>query len=216
LDGTLVPTDRVAARAERGPHLWYSGKHHPFSGSMQVFADPTGFPLWVSDVRPGSTHDLDPRPGPRPAHALPTRRTRAAGAGRDGLTAGLGVQVLIRHHPDGPLHVDNRRYSQLMTALARWLKITDRKDGLAPTSAGARGGDARDESAELRELRRRNKLLEENEILRRATAYFARDVLPRWPTRWSVKSPSNRSLSRCLPDAGQFLSRPTASGWPIR
>jgi transposase len=36
------------------------------------------------------------------------------------------------------------------------------------------------DSAELRELRRRNKLLEqENEILRRATAYFARDVLPK-------------------------------------
>ena len=36
------------------------------------------------------------------------------------------------------------------------------------------------DSAELRELRRRNKLLEqESEILRRAMAYFARDVLPK-------------------------------------
>ena len=25
---------------------------------MQVVCDPTGFPLWISDVRPGSTHDL--------------------------------------------------------------------------------------------------------------------------------------------------------------
>jgi DDE superfamily endonuclease len=58
LDGTLVPTDRVAARAERGHHLWHSGKHHAFGGSVQVLCDPGGFPLWVSDVRPGSTHDL--------------------------------------------------------------------------------------------------------------------------------------------------------------
>jgi transposase len=67
------------------------------------------------------------------------------------------------------------------SCLARWLKIADREDGLAPASAsGDRGGGGKDESAELRELRRRNKLLEqENEILRRATAYFARDVLPK-------------------------------------
>ena len=58
LDGTLVPTDRVAARAERGHHLWYSGKHHAFGGNVQVIFDPTGFPLWVSEVCPGSTHDL--------------------------------------------------------------------------------------------------------------------------------------------------------------
>jgi hypothetical protein len=58
LDGTLVPTDRVAARAEAGHNLWYSGKHHAFGGNVQVLCDPTGFPLWVSDVRPGCTHDL--------------------------------------------------------------------------------------------------------------------------------------------------------------
>ena len=67
------------------------------------------------------------------------------------------------------------------TCLQRWLKIADREDGLAPPTSSARGGGgSTDESAELRELRRRNKLLEqENEILRRATAYFARDVLPK-------------------------------------
>ena len=64
------------------------------------------------------------------------------------------------------------------SCLQRWLKIADREDGFAPPASG--GGGAKDESAELRELRRRNKLLEqENEILRRATAYFARDVLPK-------------------------------------
>ena len=67
------------------------------------------------------------------------------------------------------------------SCLQRWLKIADREDGLAPPAAsGDRGGGGKDDSAELRELRRRNKLLEqENEILRRATAYFTPDVLPK-------------------------------------
>ena len=65
------------------------------------------------------------------------------------------------------------------SCLQRWLKIADREDGLVPPASGDRGSGGKDSDAELRELRRRNKLLEqENEILRRATAYFARDVLP--------------------------------------
>jgi transposase len=66
------------------------------------------------------------------------------------------------------------------SCLQRWLKIADREDGLVPPASGDRGSGGKDSDAELRELRRRNKLLEqENEILRRATAYFARDVLPK-------------------------------------
>ena len=65
--------------------------------------------------------------------------------------------------------------------LARWLRLADRQDGLdeAPpaAAAAAAGGEL---AAENRELRRRTKQLEqENEILRRATAYFARDTLPK-------------------------------------
>lgn len=59
------------------------------------------------------------------------------------------------------------------SCLARWLKIADREDGNPPAPASS-------STEELRELKRRNKLLEqENEIMRRATAYFARDVLPK-------------------------------------
>ena len=74
-----------------------------------------------------------------------------------------------------------RSFGVSESCLARWLKIADREDGLAPPASDGREGAGKPEgSAELRELRRRNKLLEqENEILRRATAYFARDVLPK-------------------------------------
>jgi transposase len=65
------------------------------------------------------------------------------------------------------------------SCLQRWLKIADREDGLTPPTSGDRGGGEKGESAELRELRRPNRLLEQEEkILWRATAYFARDVLP--------------------------------------
>jgi hypothetical protein len=118
LDGTLIPTDRVAARAERGHHLWYSGKHHAFGGNLQVIFDPTGFPLWVSDVRPGSTHDLTaarelvlPALYPHAARGLP-------GLADKGYTgAGVGIHVPIKHQPGGVLHIDNRCYNQLINAL---------------------------------------------------------------------------------------------------
>ena len=59
------------------------------------------------------------------------------------------------------------------SCLQRWLKLADIEDGKAP-------GLTKEESAELRELKKRNRLLEqENEILRRAAAYFAQAVNPK-------------------------------------
>jgi hypothetical protein len=57
LDGTFVPTDQVAARPEAGHDLWFSGKRR-HGGNVAVLSNPSGFPLWVLDVRPGSVHDL--------------------------------------------------------------------------------------------------------------------------------------------------------------
>jgi transposase-like protein len=61
------------------------------------------------------------------------------------------------------------------SCLSRWLRVADREDGLA---AGPPAPESED-SAELRERRKRNRQLEqENEILRRAAACFAGEVLP--------------------------------------
>lgn len=57
LDGTLIRTDRLAVTGPNGADLWWSGKHHCHGGNIQVFCLPDGFPLWVSDVRPGREHD---------------------------------------------------------------------------------------------------------------------------------------------------------------
>lgn len=45
-------------RSEAGHDLWYSGKHRRHGGNIQVLTDPTGYPVWVSDVEPGSVHDI--------------------------------------------------------------------------------------------------------------------------------------------------------------
>ena len=49
----------------------------------------------------------------------------------------------------------------------------------AEIDAGNKPGNTTDESTELRELRRRTRLLEqENEVLRRAAAYLSQAILP--------------------------------------
>ena len=58
------------------------------------------------------------------------------------------------------------------SCLHRWLALDDVDQGKRPGVSSA-------ESAELRELRKRNKLLEqENEVLRRAAAYLSQANLP--------------------------------------
>src|SRR4051794_3919520 len=76
---------RVADRAEAGHNLWYACRHHAFGGSVQVLADPTGFPLWDLRDAPRLDPQSDRRPGAGAARAVPARRPRAAGAGRQGL-----------------------------------------------------------------------------------------------------------------------------------
>ncbi|GAB3995568.1 transposase [Nocardioides marmoraquaticus] len=56
--------------------------------------------------------------------------------------------------------------------ISKWIRQADVEDG-------ARPGVTTQESRELRELKRRNRLLEqENEVLRRAAAYLSQAQLP--------------------------------------
>ncbi len=59
------------------------------------------------------------------------------------------------------------------SCLANWLKQADIEEGSRP-------GVTKADTEELRELRKRLKLVEqENEILRRAAAFFARELPPK-------------------------------------
>ncbi len=81
--------------------------------------------------------------------------------------------VAVARKGQAPLAQIAKDFGVSQSCLHRWLSLADIEDGLRPGVTSA-------ESGELRELKKRNKLLEqENEILRRATAYFARDVLPK-------------------------------------
>lgn len=123
LDGKVIDSDRCAQKtiSKKGETIdaWYSGKTHDFGGNIQAVIRPDGFPIWVSDVEPGSVHDL------RVAreHALGALYAAAsrglptlADPGYDG--AGHGVFTPIKRPNDGHhLHVNNRTYNMLLRSM---------------------------------------------------------------------------------------------------
>lgn len=123
LDGTVVAADRVAATTisvkGRPIDLWYSGKAHHQGGNVQAVMRPDGLPLWISDVRPGSVHDLTCARGEilgalyaSAAAGLPT----LADGGYVG--AGHGVHVPFKQPGGGQvLAIDNRAYNALLRGL---------------------------------------------------------------------------------------------------
>jgi transposase len=81
--------------------------------------------------------------------------------------------VAVARKGEAPLSQIAKDFGISESCLHRWLKIAEVDDGVRP-------GTTSTESVELRELRKRNKLLEqENEILRRAAAYFAKEISPK-------------------------------------
>ncbi len=59
IDGTVIETDRLRTPGPTaGVDLWWSGKISNHGGNVQILSAPDdGWPLWISDVRPGREHD---------------------------------------------------------------------------------------------------------------------------------------------------------------
>ncbi len=81
--------------------------------------------------------------------------------------------VSVARKREAPLAQIAKDFGISEGTLNNWLKRADVEDGVRP-------GVTQADAAELRELRKRNRLLEqENEILRRAAAFFARELPPK-------------------------------------
>jgi len=81
--------------------------------------------------------------------------------------------VAVARKGEAPLAQIAKDFGVSESCLHRWLNLADIEDGVRP-------GLTSSESGELRELKKRNRLPEqENEILRRAAAFFARESLPK-------------------------------------
>lgn len=81
--------------------------------------------------------------------------------------------VAVARKREAPLSQIAKDFGISQACLHRWLKIADVEDGVEP-------GVTKEESEQLRELRKRNRLLEqEAEVMRRAVAYLSRDVNPK-------------------------------------
>ena len=80
--------------------------------------------------------------------------------------------VAVARRGEAPVAQIAKDFGISESCLHRWLQLADVEDGVRPGVTAA-------ESAELREWKKRNRLLEQEiEILRRAAAFFARESLP--------------------------------------
>jgi hypothetical protein len=124
LDGKVFSADRCLEKTTSitGDQidLWYSGKAHEHGGNIQALSAPDGSPLWVSDVVPGSIHDLTAAREQvlgavywAASHLdLPT----LADGGYDG--AGIGVHTPVKQPTNGQvLDLDTRTRNALLRGL---------------------------------------------------------------------------------------------------
>lgn len=122
MDGTLTSIDRVSEKktSVKGREIdaWYSGKVHAFAANLQALMTPGGFPIWVSDALPGSTHDVTAAREQVLATIRPYLKDMPllADSGYEG--AGIGVHVPVKQPADGrDLDVDTRTRNALLRSL---------------------------------------------------------------------------------------------------
>ncbi|MFB4285601.1 transposase family protein [Nonomuraea sp. MTCD27] len=113
--------DRVAGTklSKKGKDIdaWYSGKAHAFTANLQAIFLPDGFPIWISDPLPGSTHDVTTAREQVLATIRPYLKDMPllADSGYEG--AGIGVHVPIKQPAGGELDVDTRTRNALLRGL---------------------------------------------------------------------------------------------------
>ena len=84
--------------------------------------------------------------------------------------------IAVARKGEAPVTQVAKDFGVSVTCLPRWLRIAGRDDGVTGSKPAAAAGDA----VELREARKRIRLLvQENEILRRAAAYLSQSSLPK-------------------------------------
>jgi hypothetical protein len=133
--------------------LWYSGKAHRHGGNIQAVLTPGGFPLWASEVEPGSVHDLTAAR----IHALPTLYHAAAtglptlaDTGYDG--AGIGIHMPVKQPAGGRnLEINTRTRN----AIQRWrtLPHITASPGKSATSPAPRSSSPISSTATSHEIR---------------------------------------------------------------
>ena len=118
----MIDCDRVRetkiSRKGKEIDTWFSGKTHAFGGLVQALMAPSGIPLWVSEVLPGSVHDITAARSLLLAVVQPylKRLPILADGGYDG--AGPGVYTPVKQPADGyELDPDTRTYNKLLRGL---------------------------------------------------------------------------------------------------
>ncbi|MER5416328.1 transposase family protein [Streptomyces virginiae] len=109
VDGTLIPTGRIAA-----DEPYYSMKHRQHGMNVQVIARPDGTSPWLSRALPGRTHDLTAARAHGIVQACLTRGILVL-ADRAYQGAGATVRTPYYHHRIQPPHYQqfNRDHARL-------------------------------------------------------------------------------------------------------